>query len=132
MQSNLTKWSGNLVKYGVCLAAAAALGADTSRTALMVVAHGSREAGWNERVIKSVEAIPWDGPKGVAFLTSLSPEHALKNVAAQLDQPGVERIVMVPLLVSSYSGHYEEVRYYAGQRAEMPEAASRERRRRSR
>jgi sirohydrochlorin ferrochelatase len=90
-------------------------------TALMVVAHGSRDTNWNSRVVQSVERLNWDGPKGVAFLTGKPPEHALPRVAAQLDQPNIRQIVVVPLLISSYSSHYEEIRYYVGQRADMPE-----------
>lgn len=86
----------------------------------MVVAHGSRDAGWNRRVIQSVQKLDWAGPKSVAFLTSPTPERELKQVAAQLDQPGVKQIVVVPLLVSSFSGHYEEIRYYVGQRKDLP------------
>jgi sirohydrochlorin cobaltochelatase len=106
--------------------ATVAAAADVSQTALMVVAHGSRDAGWNNRVIQTVEKLDWAGPKAVAFLTSQSPEHELKQVAAQLDQPGIKQIVVVPLLVSSFSGHYEEIRYYAGQRKELPHEAEEE------
>jgi sirohydrochlorin ferrochelatase len=102
------------------VAASTAAAADNSTTALMVVAHGSRSTDWNNRVIQTVEKLDWSGPKAVAFLTSSSPEHKLEQVAAQLDQSGVIRIVVVPLLVSSFSGHYEEIRYYVGQRKDLP------------
>ncbi len=108
------------------LFATVATAADVTQTALMVVAHGSRDAGWNKRVIETVEKMDWAGPKGVAFLTSQSAEHELKQVAAQLDQPGVKQIVVVPLLISSFSGHYEEIRYYAGQRKDLPHEADEE------
>ncbi len=104
------------------IAATSAVAADNSTTALMVVAHGSRSTNWNNRVIQAVEKLDWTGPKGVAFLTSRSPEHKLEQVAAQLDQSGVRQIVVVPLLVSSFSGHYEEIRYYVGQRQDLPHA----------
>lgn len=93
-----------------------------SAPALLVVAHGSPQASWNERVIKLVEKINHPGPKDVAFLTGKPPEHALPVVAARLDQSGAKEIVVVPLLISSFSEHYEEVRYFAGKRADLPHA----------
>jgi len=91
-----------------------------NRTALLVVAHGSRDTNWNARVIETVERLDWPGPKGVAFLTGKPPEHALPRVASQLDQSAVRRIAVIPLLISSFSDHYEEIRYYVGQRSDMP------------
>ncbi len=102
------------------VAATTTTAVDNPATALMVVAHGSRSTNWNNRVIQTVDKLEWSGPKAVAFLTSPSPDHKLEQVAAQLDQSGVKRIVVVPLLVSSFSGHYEEIRYYVGQRKDMP------------
>lgn len=108
--------------WPACLAilTATTIAADEPSTALMVVAHGSREADWNQRVIQTVEKIDWSGPKDVAFLTSRSPEHEVANVAARLDHAEVKQIVVVPLLISSFSGHYEEIRYYVGQRKDLP------------
>ena len=97
-----------------------ALAAETNQIALLVVAHGARDPAWGERVIEAIEQLKWNGPKEVAFLNGKPPKHALPIVAARLDQPGVRQIVIVPLLISSFSGHYEEVRFYAGQRKEMP------------
>jgi sirohydrochlorin cobaltochelatase len=89
--------------------------------ALLVIAHGAKTAGWNDRVVRTVNQVEWAGPKGVAFLTPSSSDESLPKVVARLDQPGVDRIVVVPLLVSSYSGHYEEIRYYTGERKDPPE-----------
>ncbi len=113
---NASSWGGFLALLFLC-ASVPARGED----ALLVVAHGARHGEWNQRVARLVEQVNWPGPVGVAFLMEAPPEHALDTVAARLDQAGVERIVVVPLLLSSFSGHYEELRYYVGQRAEPPE-----------
>ncbi len=127
MNTNITRiLAGLCVGIALLVTAAVARAADSTPTALMVVAHGSRNTNWNNRVIQSVAKLDWTGPKAVAFLTSTSPEHELKHVAAQLDQPGVKRIVVVPLLVSSYSAHYEEIRYYVGQRLDLPHTGEEE------
>src|SRR5262245_41211748 len=88
----------------------------TSADALMVVAHGSPVGGeWNTRVTRMIDKVEWPGPKAVAFLMTPSDDEKMPRVAAKLDQPGVKRIIIVPLLISSFSNHYDEIRYYAGE-----------------
>jgi sirohydrochlorin ferrochelatase len=41
--------------------------------------------------------------------------HRFQDAALRLAEKGVREIVVVPLLVSSHSGHYEQIRYLAGQ-----------------
>jgi sirohydrochlorin ferrochelatase len=94
-----------------------------AQDALLIVAHGARQPEWNERVIRLAEKVDWPGPVGVAFLMNAAPEHRLDRVAARLDATGAERIIVLPLLVSSFSGHYEEIRYYVGERSEAPHHA---------
>ena len=87
---------------------------------LLVIAHGARMEGWNERVIRMADRVEWVGPKGVAFLSPRTPDQELANVAARLEKAGAKRIVIVPLLVSSFSDHYEEIRYYGRDRKDAP------------
>lgn len=94
-----------------------------SQDALLVVAHGARQAEWNNRVLRIVEQVEWKGPVGVAFLMSAPEGHALDEVVRKLDGSGAARIVVLPLMVSSYGEHYEEIRYYVGDREEKPEHA---------
>lgn len=118
----MKRWSSFVVGWFVIVLVHFAALPAKAQDALLVVAHGSRQAEWNERVIRLVNQVDWPGPKGVAFLMDAPPDHALDRVAAQLDQaePAPRRIIVVPLLVSSFSGHYEEIRYYLGQRKEAP------------
>jgi len=101
------------------LSAISASAQTTSPVGLLVVAHGATPA-WNQRVMDAVQATGWDGPKGVAFLMKAAPENELPAVVARLESEGARRIVVVPLLVSSFSDHFEEVRYYIGQRETAP------------
>jgi sirohydrochlorin ferrochelatase len=41
-------------------------------------------------------------------------QHRFQDAVAELRRAGASRVVVVPLLVSSFSGHYEQVRYLAG------------------
>lgn len=86
----------------------------SDRVGTIVVAHGgSRE--WNDHVRAVAAQARTGGPVEVSFL--MGPEAAtsrFQDVAAKLERAGVSRLVIVPLLVSSHSEHYEQVRYLAG------------------
>ena len=69
--------------------------------ALLIVAHGARQPEWNQRIFRLAEQVQWPGPVGVAFLMEAAPEHRLATVAARRDAAGIERIIVVPLLVST-------------------------------
>src|SRR6266404_1158616 len=99
----------------IALCGLARVDAQTAADALLVVAHGAPVGGdWNARVTRIIDKLEWPGPKGVAFLMTPSEDETLPRVAARLDQSGVQRIIIVPLLISSFSNHYDEIRYYAG------------------
>ena len=93
---------------------------NTSEDALLVLAHGAPAGDFNARVARMMDRVQWEGPKGIAFMMPLTPDEELGEVAARLDRGGVRRIILVPLLISSFSEHYEEVRYFAGLRPDRP------------
>lgn len=99
-------------------ATAAARAAIDATVGVMLVAHGA-DRGWNapvESLAAQVRANGFvKGPVGVAFLMGdEAPAHRFQDVAAALVAQGAKHIVVVPLLVSSHSGHYEQIRYLAG------------------
>lgn len=116
----------NLFRWAMIFCLSATLAqpafAGGSKDAILAVAHGGSKT-WNDRVAAIATSIEWEGPVGVAFLMNAPPEHELAAVVAQLEQRGASRIIVVPLLVSSYSNHFEEIRYYAGARDTAPEHA---------
>ncbi|HSA54854.1 MAG TPA: CbiX/SirB N-terminal domain-containing protein [Gemmatimonadaceae bacterium] len=80
----------------------------------IVVAHGGDEV-WNGLVRETVQSLSVGGPVEVSFLMGpAAPTHRFQDAVARLEAQGVHRIVVVPLLVSSHSGHYEQIRYLAG------------------
>jgi sirohydrochlorin ferrochelatase len=104
-----------LVLLGV--AAASRLDAQTARDwpAAIVVAHGA-EAHWNERVRQIAGLAETGGPVEVAFLMGPEAEaRPFQEVVAELVGRGASEIVVVPLLVSSHSGHYDQLRWLAGE-----------------
>ena len=85
---------------------------------VLLVAHGG-EAGWNARVDSLAAAVRRGGvargPVAVSFLMGpAASTRRFQDQVALLVRDGAKRIVVVPVLVSSHSGHYEQIRYLAG------------------
>jgi sirohydrochlorin cobaltochelatase len=100
------------------LLASALLGTVTPARAQMVgtviVAHGA-DSAWNAAVLDMARGVHTGGPVHVSFLMGpAAPLHRFQDVVDTLAASGVTTIVVVPLLVSSHGGHYEQVRYLTG------------------
>ena len=81
----------------------------------IIVAHGGGP-GWNAQVEEVARAVRTDGPVRVAFLMGGGASDArFQDIVRDLEQQRVGRIVVVPMLVSSHSGHYDQIRYLAGE-----------------
>lgn len=95
----------------------------SAQTGLLVVAHGAGPE-WNQPVREVVAEVRWSrGPVAVAFL--MGPEAVSSgwdSSVARLLLDGARDIVVVPLLVSSFGEHYEQIRYLAGEITELPAA----------
>ena len=82
---------------------------------VLLVAHGG-DPGWNSRIDSLAAAVRHGGqirgPVGVSFLMGAEAvNHRFQNVIDTLTRAGARPVVVVPLLVSSHSGHYEQIRY---------------------
>ena len=92
-----------------------------AQTGTIIIAHGG-DSSWNAGVREIAAQAQTGGPVEVSFL--MGPEAAtarFQDAVAKLDAKGVARIVIVPLLVSSHSGHYEQIRYLAGEDVQLDE-----------
>jgi sirohydrochlorin ferrochelatase len=99
------------------LLCAATLDAQTAhdRPAAIVVAHGA-EAEWNDRVREIAALAETGSPVEVAFLMGPEAEaRPFQDVAAELVARGASDVVVVPLFISSHSGHYDQLRWLAGE-----------------
>jgi sirohydrochlorin cobaltochelatase len=93
----------------------------TPRVGTVVVAHGG-DSLWNEGVKRVAREARTGGPVEVAFLMGPeAPRARFQDVVARLASTGVESIVVVPLLVSSHSGHFEQIRWLAGEDVTLDE-----------
>ena len=83
-------------------------------TGTIIVAHGGGPE-WNAPVEALASQVRLPGPVGVSFLMGPgAATHRFQDVVASLVRRGATEIVVVPLLVASHSGHYEQIRYLAG------------------
>jgi sirohydrochlorin cobaltochelatase len=103
------------------VATAATLALSAPRAAMaqtvgtIVVAHGG-DSLWNATVQQSVASANTGGPVAMSFLMGPGAARArFQDVVATLEKQGVSQIVVVPLLVSSFSGHYDQIRYLTGE-----------------
>lgn len=97
------------------LLCAAPVAAFQGSVGTIVVAHGG-SAEWNAPVLRIAQQAPTGGPVEVAFLMGDSAaNYRFQDAAARLVERGASRIVVVPLLASSHSGHYEQIRWLAGE-----------------
>lgn len=87
----------------------------------IVIAHGG-DSLWNEGVLQAAREARTGGPVEVSFLMGKGAATArFQDAVAKLDAQGVTSIAVVPLLVSSYSGHYDQIRWLAGEDVSLNE-----------
>jgi len=87
-----------------------------THTGTLIVAHGGGPA-WNAGVRELAAQAHTGGPVEVAFL--MGPEAKdtrFQDMVARLSSRGAREIVIVPLLMSSHSGHYDQIQWLARRR----------------
>lgn len=89
-------------------------GQGATRVGTIVVAHGG-DSLWNAGVIEAARAAQTGGPVEVSFLMGPAARTTrFQDVVARFERDGVSEIVVVPMLVSSHSGHYDQIRHLVG------------------
>lgn len=81
---------------------------------VIVVAHGGGPE-WNAGVFAAVQQAALPHPVEVAFLMGpAAAQHRFQDAVARLRKAGASRAVVVPMFVSSRSGHVDQVRWLLG------------------
>lgn len=123
----MTIFSRWLCAAAIAVAGTGSAGAQVSPTSratipdsigVLIVAHGADD-GWNARVDTLAAQVRRGGvvrgPVGVSFLMGpAAATRRFQDVVATLAKQGARRVIVVPALVSSFSGHYDQIRYLAG------------------
>ena len=105
--------AGGLIVMAAGFQPAAAQG--TGRVGTVIVAHGG-DSLWNSRVLGVAQAVRTSGPVEVSFLMGPAAQRTrFQDAVARLRSQNVSEVVVVPMLVSSYSGHYDQIRWLAGE-----------------
>src|SRR5690606_25253875 len=87
----------------------------------ILIAHGGGPE-WNAQVETIAAQVNTGGPIEVSYLRGPGAKaHRFQGAAARLVEAGATLNVVVPMLMSSQSGHYEQIRYLAGQADELSE-----------
>ena len=103
-----------LAAAGAALLLVAPGAASAQKVGTVVVAHGG-DSIWNARVREVAQQAKTGGPVEVSFLMGAGAQTArFQDAVARLEAAGVQQIVVVPMLVSSHSGHYDQIRWLAG------------------
>lgn len=92
--------------------------ADSARAATVgtvLIAHGGGP-DWNAQVERIAGLVRTGGPVEVSYLMGPGAKtHGFQTAVRKLTERGATSVTVVPLLVSSHSGHYEQIRYLVGQ-----------------
>lgn len=87
----------------------------------IVVAHGGGPE-WNAPVVEIAKTARTGGPVEVSFLMGAGAAMTrFQDIVGRMESAGVTEIVVVPLLVSSHSGHYDQIRWLAGDSVQLSE-----------
>lgn len=92
-----------------------------SRTGTIIIAHGG-DSLWNAGVRDVAALVRTGGPVEVSFLMGAGAKTSrFQDAVEKLARKGATEIVVVPLLVSSHSGHYDQIRWLAGEDVTLSE-----------
>jgi sirohydrochlorin ferrochelatase len=112
-----------MLVFSSCLIAAPfqSLAAAEESPGVLILAHGAGDPTWTvplwEAANELKENLPY--PVAIGFLEYDEPD--IPAAVEQLNAVGVNKIVAVPLFISSYSNHIEEIKYILGLRKDLPD-----------
>lgn len=105
------------IGIGIGLLAAVPVFAQSDKVGVLVLAHGGSPQ-WNAQVERAVQEADISHPTEIAFGMGMM-EDEVRNVQAALERlelRGAEKIIAVPLLISSHSSVYRQYQYLLGMR----------------
>jgi sirohydrochlorin cobaltochelatase len=106
--------AASLIAVSCALLAQPRSGISAQVVGTLVVAHGG-DSIWNGNVREGLKTLRLAGPVEVSFLMGPeAPNTRFQDAVEKLVNRGANEVVVVPMLVSSHSGHYEQIRYLAG------------------
>jgi len=89
---------------------------------VLIIAHGSPSEEWNQPVREIVSQVTLPYPIELGFLEFVEGE-GIQDAVDRLEKRGVDTAIVVPLFISSFSNHIEEIKYILGLRQDLPEGS---------
>lgn len=96
---------------------AAVSGEGAKKTGVLILAHGGKQ-NWDEEVMKVAAEVDRSMPAEVAF--GMASKRTIQAAIDKLVERGVEKIIAVPLFISSHSTVITSTEFLLGQRDEAP------------
>lgn len=90
---------------------------EKQKIGILILAHGGKQ-NWNDEVMKIASTVDRKMPVEVAF--GMASKRTIQDAVDKLAARNVERIIAVPLFVSSHSSVITSTEYLLGQRREAP------------
>jgi sirohydrochlorin ferrochelatase len=113
MFARLARFAAVVVAAHAPVVAAQGTPREAASVGAVIVAHGGGKA-WNDRVRELVNASGMSNLEIAFLMGEEAPSYRFQDAVNRLESRGVSEIVVLPLLVSSHSGHYEQIRWLAG------------------
>lgn len=82
-------------------------------TGVLVIAHGSKNKSWVERIDKAIAGISLALPISIGFLEMVEGR-SIADAVRELEKKNVQQIIAIPLFISNGSTHLEEIQYALG------------------
>lgn len=87
----------------------------------LILAHGA-DSNWNQQVLDVAQGVKTGGPVGVSFLMGpAAAQRRFQDEVARLRRDGATTIVVVPLFISSHSGHIDQLHFLVRRRSSLEE-----------
>ena len=112
-----------MLVFSSCLIAAPfqSLAAAEESPGVLILAHGAGDPIWTVPLWEAANELKENLPYPVAIGFLEYDEPVIPDAVEQLNAVGVNKIVAVPLFISSYSNHIEEIKYILGLRKDLPD-----------
>jgi sirohydrochlorin ferrochelatase len=107
--------SGAMIVLAAVAAPSLSAQQPASQVGTLLVAHGGGPL-WDAGVDSLAMSVKTGGPVAISLLMGPGAEtHRFQDAVAQLVSKGAKEVVVVPVFVSSHSGHIEQLRYLTGE-----------------
>jgi sirohydrochlorin cobaltochelatase len=84
-----------------------------STTGVLVIAHGSKNKTWIQRIDQAISRISIGSPIRIGFLEMVE-DRSISDAVRELEKENVQQIIAIPLFISNGSTHLEEIKYALG------------------